>query len=75
MDTFYINGLGFLGTIGTPVRYRTSVYLEDNEAKTLFNSLDKTLRTYNRGGFKIASIECDGEYTSRLWKRLKTSWM
>ena len=35
-DTFYINGLGFLSTIRTSVQYRTSIYLEDNKAKTLY---------------------------------------
>ena len=68
MDTFYINGIGFLGMIGHPVQYRTSVDLEDGESETIYNSLDKTLRTYNGGGFRIKQINCDGEFKSIMDK-------
>ena len=64
MDVFYVNGLGFLATIGHPVYYRTCVPLEETTGKSLYKALDKTLRTYNRGGFKVRSIECDNEFKS-----------
>ena len=70
MDTFYISGLGFLGTIGTPVRYRMSVYLEDNKAKTIFNGLDKTLCTYNREDLRSPVLSVT-ENTNQLWRKLK----
>ena len=62
MDTFYICQMAFLATIGHPMYYRTCVSMNDSEANTLYKSLDKTLRTYNYGGFKINKIECDGEF-------------
>ena len=47
MDTFYICHLAFLVTIGHPMYYRTCVPMNNSEAKTIYKSLDKTLRTYN----------------------------
>src|SRR5210317_1695043 len=62
MDVFYINDICFLGTIGQPIYYRTCVPLPKQDVENLYKELDKTLRVYNRGGFKIIRIECDGEF-------------
>src|SRR5210317_1178529 len=62
MDVFYVNDICFLGTIGHPIYYRTCVPLLKRDAENLYEALDKTLRVYNRGGFKITRIECDGEF-------------
>ena len=52
----------FLATVGHPIYYRTCVYLKDEEKETIYNGLDRTLRDYNSGGFRINKIECDGEF-------------
>ena len=66
MDIFKINGAIFLATVGHPIYYRTCVYLKDEERETIYNGLDRTLRGYNSGGFRINKIECDGEFRSMM---------
>ena len=62
----YINGIGFLTTISHPLYYRTSHHVEDNTTENFYKVLDKVLRIYNSGGFRVEQIDCDGEFKSLM---------
>ena len=66
MDTIYINGIGFLTTIGEPLQFRTCNFIERGTNDEYYKIIDKVLRIYNKGGFRIKEIHCDGEYKSMM---------
>ena len=66
MDTMYINRLGFLNTIGHPIFYRKAVPIENNTHDEYYKQLDKILRVYHNGGYKVETLHCDGKYKSMM---------
>ena len=68
IDTIYINGIGFLTSIGYPMYYRKCSYVEDTTEDEFYRSIDKAVRLYNNGGFRVNMIECDGEFKSMMDK-------
>ena len=68
IDTMYINKIGFLTSIGYPMYYRKCSYVEDNTTDEFYRKIDKAVRIYNNGGFRVNLIECDGEYKSMMDK-------
>ena len=66
IDTIFINGLRFLTSIDEPICYRNCVSVENDTTKEYCSALDKVFRVYNKGGFTIRMIHCDGEYKSLM---------
>ena len=50
IDVMFVNGVRFLTTIEHPIYFRKSVYLENEEADTIYSGLDQVLRIFNSGG-------------------------
>ena len=68
IDTIYFNGIGFLTSIGYPMYYRKCSYVEDATEVEFYRKIDKAMRVYNKGGFKVNMIKCDGEFKSMMDK-------
>ena len=66
MDVMYVNGIGFLTTIGYPLYYKKTEHVSDGKAKTLYDALDKILRIYNSGGFRVDTINCDNGFRALM---------
>ena len=66
MDTMYVNEVGMLTTIDRTVRFRSVVPITSRTNEEYYRALDQVLRHYNRAGFKIKTIHCDGEYRSMM---------
>jgi hypothetical protein len=62
----YVNKIGFMTSIGYPLFFRMTVYADDGKTDTLYKCLDKILRIYNNGGFKIDVINCDNGFRSMM---------
>ena len=56
------NKVKFLTTIGCPLYYWKTAYLESNKAEAIYLSLDAILRCYNGGGYKVSNITCDNGF-------------
>ena len=68
IDVMYINKVGFLTSIGYPIYYRKTVYVPDGKKETLYDSLDKILRIYNSGGYRVNKIHCDNGFWAMMDK-------
>ena len=66
MDVMYVNGIGFLTSIGYPVYYRRTEHVSNGKAETLYDALDKILRIYNSRGFRVNTINCDNGFRSLM---------
>ena len=62
----YVNRIGFLTSIGYPLYYHKTVYVSDGKTDTLFKNLDKILRTYNSGGYRVNIINCDNGFRAMM---------
>jgi hypothetical protein len=58
----FVNGLPFLKTISRNIMYRTASSLPNKKPKSYEAALDKVLRLYNLGGFRVERIHCDNEF-------------
>ena len=58
----YVNGIGFLTSIGYPLYYRKTQHVSDGKTETLYKALDKILRIYNSRGFWVDTINCDNGF-------------
>ena len=61
-DVFFINGLRFLHTISTDIKYRTSQYIADAKASTLLECLSAVCTLYRARGLDIAQVTADGQF-------------
>ena len=64
MDTMFVNGMPMLTAIDKPINFRSLVPVDSKSAEDYYKALDKIFRAYNRAGFTIKRIHCDGEYKS-----------
>ena len=62
MDVFYVNGLRFLHTISTSIKYRTSQFLANARSETLLACLVAVCAAYHNRGFKIRQVNVDGQF-------------
>ena len=53
VDVMYVNGLGFLHTISEKITFRTLSYLKSESKESISEALDKIIKLYRRGGYKI----------------------
>ena len=66
IDVIYINKQAFLTIIWHPLYYRTCAPVSDKSDDAYYNALDKVLRVYNQGHYKISTIEYNGEFCSMM---------
>ena len=62
----YVNKIEFLTSIGYPIYYRKTMHVKDGTAKTLYNNLDKIIRIYNSGGYRVNIINCDTGFRAMM---------
>ena len=62
LDLMYVNNMPMMTGIDRSIRFRTLVPLKNREAKELYRGIDNVFRCYNKAGFRIGSIHCDGEF-------------
>ena len=66
MDIMYVNGMPMLTGIDRSIRFRGLVPLASRVASELYNALDVILRAYNKRGYTIKTINCDGEFRTLM---------
>ena len=66
IDTMFVNGQGFLTSIDKTIKYRAAIPIDSRRVQEYFRALDAILRHYNKAGYIIKRIECDGEYKSMM---------
>ena len=62
MDTMFVNKQPFLTSIDKSARFRSLVPLKSRSGEEYLRALQLIMRHYNKGGFFIQLIHCDGEY-------------
>ena len=62
IDVMYLFGLPMFTGVDLTVRNRGLVPVDNRTADQLYGALDVMLRHYNKAGFQIKSIHCDGEF-------------
>ena len=68
MDTMYVNEVGMLTTIDRTIKFRAVIPISSRTHEEYYRALDMVLRHYNKAGFKIKTIHCDGEYRAMMAK-------
>jgi hypothetical protein len=68
MDNMYVNGMPMMTCIDQSIRFRSLVPLESRVASELYRVLDVILRAYNKRGYQIKTINCDGEFRTLMNK-------
>jgi hypothetical protein len=68
MDLMYVNGMPMLTGIDQSIRFRGLVPMTSRVASELYRALDVILRAYNRRGYRIKTINCDGEFRTMMDK-------
>ena len=66
INTLTVNGIKFLFTISKRIKYHTAEQIPDQTAETFFSKINNVLRIYNKAGFTINSIHCNGEYQTLM---------
>ena len=66
MDLLFVNREVFLSGIDKSVRDRHLHHIPSRTTKSILTGLDKVLRSYNAGGFRIDVISCDREFEKVL---------
>ena len=64
IDIMFVNGMPMLTSINKPIRNRALVCLNDRTVDSIYNGLDKILRSYNDAGFTVTVIHSDREFKS-----------
>ena len=68
MDIMFVNELPMLTTIDTTIKFCGLIPLQSRTHEEIFSALDQVLRFYNKAGFYIKTIFCDGEFKSMMDK-------
>ena len=68
MDIMFVNEIPMLTTIDTTIKFRGLVPMNSRTHSEIYQSLDKVLRFYNKGGYYIKTIHCDGEFKAIMSK-------
>jgi hypothetical protein len=66
MDLMYVNGMPMMTGIDRSIRFRGLVPMTSRVASELYRALDVILRAYNRRGYRIKTINCDGEFCTMM---------
>ena len=68
IDTMFINECAMLTSIDRTVRFRALIPIENRDQDEYFRAIDVIFRKYNKAGFLIVRIQCDGEYKAMMSK-------
>jgi hypothetical protein len=66
MDIMYVNGMPMMTGINQSIRFRGLVPLASRVAPELYQALEVILRVYNKRGYQIKTINCDGEFRTLI---------
>ncbi len=66
IDLMYVNGMPMMTGIDKSIRFRGLVPMESRQAAELYRALDVILRVYNKRGYRIKTINCDGEFKTLM---------
>jgi hypothetical protein len=66
MDIMYVNGMPMMTGIDRSIRFRSLVPQTSRVALELYRALDVILRAYNKRGYQVKSINCDGEFRNLM---------
>ena len=66
MDIMYVNGMPMMTGIDKTIRFRGLVPMESRMAPELYRALDVILRVYNKRGYHVKTINCDGEFRTLM---------
>ena len=64
IDIMFVNGMPMLTSIDKPIRNCALVCLHDRTTDSIYNGLDKILRSYNTAGFNVRIIHSNREFKS-----------
>ena len=64
MDTMFINSQPFLTAIDKTIRFRSLIPITSRKGPEYVRALRTLVQHYNKGGFMVGLIHCDGEYKS-----------
>jgi hypothetical protein len=67
MDAMYVNECG-ITAIDRTIKVRSLVPMNTKQHVEYYRALDQILRHYNRAGFVIRTIHCDGEFRGMMEK-------
>ena len=62
IDIMFVNELPMLTTIDTTIKFRGLIPLSSRSHNDIYDALDQVLRFYNKSGYYIKTIYCDGEF-------------
>jgi hypothetical protein len=68
MDAMDVNECGMLITIDQTIKFRSLVPMNTKQHVEYYRALDQILRHYNRAGFVIRMIHCNGEFCGLMKK-------
>ena len=68
MDTMFVNECGMLTAIDRSIRFRSVVPIDTKTQSDYYKALDVIFCQYNKGGFVIKTIYCNGEYRAMMNK-------
>jgi hypothetical protein len=66
MDAMYVNECGMLTAIDRTIKFRSLVPMNTMPHVQYYRVLDQILRHYNRAGFVIRRLHCDGEFRGMM---------
>jgi len=66
MDVMFINNIPLLTSIDGLIRYRSLIPLQSRDKDELYRGIDAILRNYNKAGFRIKELYCDGEFKALI---------
>ena len=66
MDIMYVNGMPMMTGIDRSIRFRSLVPLNSRVAEEMYRALDVILRAFNKRGYNIKTIHCDGEFRTLM---------
>ncbi|KAL7472715.1 hypothetical protein ACHAXS_013110 [Conticribra weissflogii] len=58
----FVSGLAFVVTVSRDIKFITTHYLLSKTSDDLAQSLQETIKLYQRGGFKVQTLLMDGEF-------------
>jgi hypothetical protein len=62
MDIMYVNGMPMMTGIDQSIRFRGLIPLTSQVASEIYQALEIILRVYNKQGYRIKNINCDGKF-------------
>ena len=68
IDIMYVNDIPMLTTIDKTIKFHGLVPLNSRSHEEYYQALDQVLRFYNKSGYFIKTIFCDGEFKSLMDK-------